>query len=166
MARRWDSYENPANFYSLQAPRINGVTSWRKRAGLFWIDAESPMAHRKAIERYAYYFKREMAFSGVQYEPSEHTDKTCKAFGIVKDDWSGKCRLIGAGCFRFRQYTNHPSEWVLQWIYFHPCARRRGHLSEVFPVFETDVGKFSIERPLSLGMSAFLEKYATKFDVV
>jgi hypothetical protein len=67
---------------------------------------------------------------------------------------------VGACCFRWREWTNAPHSWALQWAWLHPDFRRRGLLTAAWPAFRTEFGDFHVERPLSEAMQAFLRKIA------
>jgi hypothetical protein len=69
----------------------------------------------------------------------------------------GRVAIYGACCFRFRQYQK-TSSYAMQWIWIHPYARRKGHLSAAWPYFRKRFGAFIVERPYSGEMEVFLDK--------
>jgi hypothetical protein len=46
--------------------------------------------------------------------------------------------------------------WALQWIWFHPYERRKGHLRNAWPYFLDRFGTFQVEPPLSPAMDKLL----------
>lgn len=129
----------------------------------------SPVIMRKRVERFAKHFQREMHFDFPQFEAAETPDKSCFIpyeaflFHTSADDlWHGegsvKRRFFGACCFRWREWTNAPAEWSLDWVWLHPYFRSRGHLKNAWPNFEKKYGHFHLAQPLSCGMEKFLSQ--------
>jgi len=58
--------------------------------------------------------------------------------------------VFGACCFRQRGLTH-----AMQWIWLHPYARRRGHLTAAWNYFRTRFGPFLVEPPYSTAMEHF-----------
>jgi hypothetical protein len=115
-----------------------------------------------ALERIAYYFRREFHYDFVQF--SSHPGEIAEG-GYVGFLWRGnrhsrdmRSVLTGGCCFRWREYSDAPAGWALQWIWFHPYERRRGNLTQAWPYFQSRFGDFHVEGPFSPAMVAFLRK--------
>lgn len=120
--------------------------------------SKSPLPLRNAVETCAIYFRREFGYDFVQYSatPFDKDDICARAFLWVERhhfDWQP---TVGACCFRWREYTNAPHAWALQWIWMHPYARGRGLLGAAWPAFRQRFGDFIIEGPLSEAMWGFV----------
>jgi hypothetical protein len=48
--------------------------------------------------------------------------------------------------------------FTARWIWLHPYYRRKGILSESWPMFVDRFGDFQVELPLSEAMESFMEK--------
>jgi len=121
-------------------------------------------ALRRAVYQVALYFKREFRYDLVQYGVDGHeTDEQSRAFLWLDMDrpaYRGSTRVfavIGACCFRLREWTDAPPDWVLQWVWFHPYARRRGLLRKSWEHFRERFGDFFPEPPLGRAMDAFID---------
>ena len=130
----------------------------------------SPAGHRKAVEHFAYYFRREMDFSFVQYSASEPSGGRFEPYiptvaylftntGFLHYNKSGKStlRAMGACCFRKREREDGSEAWELDWVWVHPFKRRQGILSGHWDVFKRKFGEFTLCLPVSDGMKKFLE---------
>jgi hypothetical protein len=155
-----------ADYYSLSLP-VATLPELESNPTL--VLPSSPTIIRKRVELFAKYFKREMHFDFPQFEAAETPDKSwyvpyeAYLFHKSADDlWHGegpiKHRFFGACCFRWREYTNAPAEWSLDWVWFHPYFRCRGHLQSAWPRFAEKYGHFDLAQPLSCGMEKFLQK--------
>jgi hypothetical protein len=118
----------------------------------------SPRRLRTAVECLARYFKREFHYDFIQYSATD-SDPTARAF-VWTTEWDYRHDdswdvVIGACCFRWRA-EDRPAHWALQWVWFHPFARRRGNLSKAWPYFRQRFGAFDIEEPVSEAMRAFV----------
>jgi hypothetical protein len=126
-----------ADYYALSLP-VGVLPEWESSPTL--VLPTSSVVMRKRVERFAKHFQREMHFDFPQFE----TDETLCKSGFVRyeaflfhtsagDLWHGegpiKQRFFGACCFRWREWTNAPAEWSLDWIWLHPYFRskRRVH---------------------------------------
>lgn len=118
------------------------------------VTMRSPLPCRKAVETLAIYFRREFKFDFVQYQ-YRGDEKTARAYLWLLPDWDTSYNAIGACCFRQRKWRN-VKYWGLQWIWFHPYERGRGHLTKSWPYFQARFGDFYPEPPLSWGMESFL----------
>jgi hypothetical protein len=72
--------------------------------------------------------------------------------------------MVGACCFRWREWQDAPDGWALQWAWFHPWHRRRGLLSRSWPAFRQEFGAFLVEPPLSEAMAVFLAARGETWD--
>ncbi len=128
----------------------------------------SPFFIKKHVEILAYYFKREFHYDFPQFEAGEKaTDPDYTPYEVwlfhrealdeLKNPRDDPRRVIGAACFRLRPRSGE-SRWALQWVWFHPYERQRGHLSKQWPEFERRYGRFPIEEPVSYAMGQFLKK--------
>ena len=120
------------------------------------VSSRSPMAHKRAVEAFAYYFRREFQYGFVQYDASEYTSNqdTLAFLWTVEHDVHIDIS-VGACCFRWRDESN---QWALQWIWLHPYCRRQGRLSETWIAFKNWFGDFDVEPPLSEAMKRFVDK--------
>jgi hypothetical protein len=135
----------------------------------------SLLSLRKAVYACARRFQREFGYDFVQYgHEGRETDPLSRAF-VWTDGWfsSGGSAIalptkrlprlvVGAGCFRWREWKNHAPSWGLQWVWFHHLARRKGNLTSAWPYFRARFGNFAVEPPVSAAMGAFLRKQAAR----
>ncbi|WP_155741419.1 hypothetical protein [Burkholderia territorii] len=127
-----------------------------------------PHELRQHVELLARYFKREGHFDHMQFEADEAVADPdfvryeawlfhVPAWDLATEDQGTPRRMIGACCFRWREWSDLEPGWSLDWIWLHPFERDRGHLSKAWPVFEARYGaSFHVATPLSLAMQAFL----------
>lgn len=116
----------------------------------------SPRKLRVACRKIAEFFRREGGYDFVQFDENE-TDEY-HAF-LFFDPLDGGDEVIGACCFRWREWTNSDPGWGLQWIWLHPYFRGKGILKGHWPFFMEKFGNFSVEGPVSRIMFDFLKKY-------
>lgn len=124
------------------------------------ITQKTPVKYRRAVHRCAQYFQREFGYDFVQYGfEGRDPDPSHRAFL-----WTGASShpytVIGACCFRWREYRSSPHAYALQWAWLHPYERRKGVLTACWPFFVARFGEFSIEAPHSPAMQAFIRKNA------
>lgn len=154
-----------ADLYTIDLPISRRLGSISPRL----VRGRSKMTERKYVEKLAYYFKREFHFDFVQYEaneseswespsyvPSEVWLFHTAATDHVRDVGDQPRRVIGAACFRREDIPQ--ALWALDWIWFHPYERGRGHLTRCWPEWEQRYGRFQVEEPLSQAMIRFLAK--------
>jgi ribosomal protein S18 acetylase RimI-like enzyme len=106
-------------------------------------------------------FQREFCYDFVQWDGPHQIESDPRARGFLFNDDSGVFghgAIVGA-CARWREHTDHPPCWAMQWIWIAPKARRRGILSRRWDAFRARFGKFVIEPPLSEAMQAFAAKH-------
>jgi hypothetical protein len=153
-----------SDFYTIKLP----VSRKLPQTSPSPIKASSPLALRRHVETLAYYFKREFHFDFPQFEASESPSDSWyvpydawlfheEANDEVRDLEDNPRRVIGAACFRQR-IDEDAINWALQWIWFHPYERRRGHLTQSWALFRSRYGQFHVEGPVSDAMAQFLAK--------
>jgi len=91
-----------------------------------------------------------------KYEASEKADY--RAYLFANGPNESPRVLVGACCFRFRDFKDAEPRWVLQWAWLHPYSRGRGILSAAWDGFHGTFGNFLPEPPYSPAMKAFLRK--------
>lgn len=129
---------------------------------ILYVEPSSCESQKDALEIMASYFKKEFRYDRPQYCKSEHSDDCfgvlfCEpAMDLVKDIDHCPNRVIGGACFR----NKGNEEYCLDWIWFHPFARNRGKLRNIWPTLRREFGEFSLTPPLSAHMEKFVAKYA------
>lgn len=124
----------------------------------------SPKQHRNAVYKIARYFREELRYDFVQYSTGEkETESSLVAFlwlvpkaRHLSNDF--RVPAIGATCFRWREWQDHPAGWAMDWIWLHPYFRRQGLLSASWLKFKDEFGDFICEHPISESMKSFLLK--------
>jgi hypothetical protein len=132
-----------------------------------WIISTSPIAERRAVEKLATYFQRELGYDFTQYAAVEN-DKKCVVY-----TWDEQCfirgkgemgyQMFGAACFRFGKRIGPNFEgWFLQWVWLHPYFRNQGYLSRAWSGFlERFDRNFIPEWPYSAPIKSLLRKHLT-----
>jgi hypothetical protein len=134
------------------------------KCGIIEITRQSPMRHRRYVEKMARYFMRELDLDHVQfcareYEASEEDPYSAWLFVAESSNvLPPGTRIFGACCFRRRDFTDCQSPWSLEWVWLHPYFRNHGCLTQVWPIFRNRFGGFEVEGPYSKAMAAFLKK--------
>jgi hypothetical protein len=116
----------------------------------------SPKTQRRAVYRFAQYFRREFGYDFVQYGvDGDETDRSCVAYlwHLWQCAEGESLPCIGAACFRERKEGGP----ALQWVWIHPFMRRQGLLANSWEMFEALHPNFAVEFPLSDAMLKFLE---------
>ena len=148
--------ESREDYYTLSLPPCKSVAPPSPEP----VTVESPRPIREYVEQFARYFLGERGKGNLQFEAAE----TLQSLGYVKYEahlFNDGYRYIGACCFRWREWENAPASWSLDWAWFHPYFRSRGHLTRAWPSFTAGYGDFHLARPLSHAMEAFLAKVAS-----
>jgi hypothetical protein len=140
--------------------------------GLLLVTSKSPKPYKKAVEKIATFFQREMGFDFPQYQAFEYshshrfprtvmTDADLRSFLWYDTDKFNRglnqWPSIGACSFRFKRFKDCEA-WVIDWVWIHPYERRHGHLTKTWPFFKAMFGEFGITNPVSPSMRAFWEK--------
>lgn len=158
------------SYYSLEPPILR--TKYEEPSPMK-VRPESPKILRATVEEIAYHFKREMGFSFVQFETSETPGRVGfvpweaylfheRVYEKDSDINNIRVRCFGASCFRWREWTDIPAAWSLDWVWFHPYFRQKQHLTKAWSQFKQEYGEFHLEQPVSPAMKAFLSKIQPK----
>lgn len=139
--------------------RLDADHGIRRPDDLSCVTTRSPLKLRRAVWQLAHYFRREFRYDVVQYGfEGRETDTSARAYlWDLTDRGDEVHHAVGACCFRWRQYSDAPPGWALQWIWLHPFERGRGHLKRAWPYFRARFGDFDVEPPVSLAMAGFLD---------
>lgn len=153
------------NYFSIRVPCLRGKSENNPRDAeaiafdfigqqVEVVTMRSPLPYRRAVYELAVCFRREFEYDFVQYGyEGKEDDPDARAFLWIEpiDDIA-----IGGCCFRWRDWSDAPPGWALQWIWLHPYRRGHGLLTKAWPIFKKHFGEFVVERPLSYGMQSFL----------
>ena len=113
----------------------------------------SPLILRRAAEEFARYLKRQFHYDFLQYS----ANNPCGVVFLWSDGQRDSLRrAVGAAHFVSRERSSGDAVWWLSWVWFHPFARRRGYLKDIWPYFRARFGRFCVDAPLSKEMEAFL----------
>jgi hypothetical protein len=114
---------------------------------------KSPLLLRQAAEQFARYLRRQFRYDFVQYSANQ----PCGVVFLWADaERDSLRRAIGAAHFVSHETSSGNTVWYLNWVWFHPFARRKGQLKAIWPYFRERFGRFCVETPLSKEMEAFL----------
>lgn len=116
---------------------------------------ESNYLLRRAVLHCACFFRREFRYDFVQFAIKDADPY--RAFIWVDNEYD--CRVIGSCCFRWREYSDAPHGYGMQWIWFHPYFRGAGLLTKAWPYFLARFEDFHLEGPFSRAMERFLVKH-------
>ncbi len=136
------------------------------------VTSKSCRAYKRAVERMASFFQRELNYDFPQYAATEYsrsyryrkhvaTDSELRGFfwfenndgNRIENEWP----TLGGACFRLREFSDG-TRWLLDWVWIHPYARRRHLLTQAWPFFRSMFGDFDCSPPLTSAMASFLEK--------
>jgi hypothetical protein len=117
------------------------------------VTSKSRMPLREAAENCNTFLIRE---HGYKRQFDRYDDDQKYLAYVWGEPAEGRVAIYGGCCFRFREYEKE-SAYDMQWIWLHPYARRRGHLSAAWPYFRKRFGAFLVEPPYSDGMKLFLD---------
>lgn len=125
------------------------------------VTVASAADQRKAVWQCARWFAWESDFDSVMYgyEGREDDDRA-RAYLWIQRLWDKPERsvVLGACCFRWREYRDAPPAYALQWVWLHPFCRRQGYLRDAWQFFRDACGDFTVETPVSPAMKEFLER--------
>lgn len=158
-------------YHDSMSPEVNACNVAFPSSGLVMVTSKSPRSYKKAVERIACFFQREMHFDFPQYGVFEYsrnvylnnakTDSNLRAFlwhnTDVGNQEENKWPIIGAACFRFKRFKDGDI-WVFDWVWIHPYERRRGKLKMAWPFFKSMFGDFDFTPPFSPSMANFVHK--------
>ena len=159
----------PADRYTIRLPVLRTLGAESPTLVL----PSSPSSWRRGTEALAYFFKREFGYDFPQFEaadgPADPDHVPYEAWLFHETAWDhirevgeDPRRVLGAACFRRREYARAPARWTLDWAWFHAYERRRGHLSTSWVMLRERYGLFPAEPPLSDAMRAFLQKHSSE----
>lgn len=102
--------------------------NYESHSGIIIVEKSSNKDLRNKLEDFARYFKKEFKYDFIQYEADTlYDDNKYSGFLFVEiardkmvEDKPVPCRLCGGGCFRWRDWRDHESCWMLDWIWLHP----------------------------------------------
>ncbi|WP_212785644.1 hypothetical protein [Ferrigenium kumadai] len=154
-------------YYSLEPPISKMLSTYPSP---LLVQPDSPRRIREFVEVLGKHFRRELQFDSVPFEAAETPDSLGYvpfevylfhevASDLFEFDKPVKHRCIGACGFRWYEWSDAPASWSLQWVWFHPYFRGRGHLSKAWPHFIAKYGEFHVQYPVSAAMEKFLEKH-------
>jgi hypothetical protein len=130
---------------------------WAATPRLKLVEPSSLRLLRNHVERFALYFLRELHTGSIQFEAAETPDTPgyvpYEAYLFLEQD-----RYVGACCFRDRRYEQLIAAWSLDWAWIHPYFRFKHHLTNAWPRFAEEYGRFHLAKPLSRSMQAFVRK--------
>lgn len=126
------------------------------------ISEKSPIQTRRALEKIAFFFRREFEYDFPQYSATEKTNCKSKCFLFIEESWS-KYFAIGGCCLRWRNFKNDKPGWGLQWVWLHPYRRGRGIFKIYWDFFLKEYGDIYVEPPISSPMIYFLKKTNYKY---
>ncbi|MCK4120398.1 hypothetical protein ACI2UK_27030 [Ralstonia nicotianae] len=161
-----------SDFYSLTLPVIRH--NWLGGGSPLHVGPGAPIVLLRAVEKLARYFKRELGFDFVQFEAAETPGAPDfvpyeaylfheLARDKLTENQPAPQRVVGACCFRWREWEGREPGWSLDWVWMHPYFRRRGHLNGAWPSFQKRYGhEFHIAPPLSIEMQAFINAVRQK----
>jgi hypothetical protein len=148
------------NYFDLQMPEIElPLTDIEKLGDAIRIKSTHSPECRDALFKCARFFKREFQYDAIQYASpyALENDNDCHAYiwTIEKKTVQIKSIVVGAFCFRLREWGG----FGFQWIWLHPYVRNRGLLSRHWSEMENKFGKnFYCEPPYSPAMHSFIVK--------
>lgn len=121
------------------------------------VSAKSPGSHKRAVEILAHYFRREFRYDFLQYSSEEKQDDDRLLAFMWTAGSPPSVSVVGACCFRWREWEGMDSDWAMQWVWLHPYFRRQGLLTRSWPAFGRLFKSFYVEQPLSVAMVEFLK---------
>ena len=134
------------------APDPNMVVALRTEADPERVTSRSPAWKQDGLDARARLFRQETHYSFVGWGAAYEKDHNAQGILMTRPDGA----IIGAVVFRWREYSDAPAAWALQWVWVCPTARRSGVLRTRWPAFRVEFGDFVVEGPLSRDMQAFL----------
>ena len=136
------------------APDPNMVAAMTAEADPERVTSRSPAWKQDALDERALLFRQETRYSFVGWGARYEKDHTARGFLMARADGA----IVGCVVFRWRDYSNAPAAWALQWVWVCLAARRSGVLRSRWAAFRAEFGDFQVEGPVSPDMQAFLAK--------
>ena len=134
------------------APDSNMVAAMAAEADPERVTSRSPRWKQDALDERALLFRQETHYSFVGWGAQYEGDQTARGFLMTRADGT----IVGCVVFRWREYSNAPAAWALQWVWVCPTARRTAVLRSRWAAFRAEFGDFRVEGPVSADMQAFL----------
>ncbi|HTU33969.1 MAG TPA: hypothetical protein VMF66_09220 [Candidatus Acidoferrum sp.] len=107
------------------------------------------------FDRFGYYLFREQHYDfPLAWDEKDHPG--IKAY-FVLNDYLDFASVLPIGIAVFHKLPA-PLAWQLAWVWIHPFERGHGWLSRAWPAFKAEFGDFTVQRPVSAAMKAFLAK--------
>ncbi len=133
----------------------------------FGIFVHSVFSHNfcKAVEKLARYFQREFGYDFLAYTVGENIregDSRIQPYLFFSPEDHNQIVARPIGACGFMLMGGH-DQWVMNWAWMHPFARRKGHLTKAWPLFTRRYGEFKVMTPLSESMGAFLKKVQYRY---
>lgn len=138
------------------------------------IAPDAPIKYRRALEKIAYYIKRENGYDSPPYHvakpKNDKGNKDAIFFLWISKDYYAiqnkeypasdglRGRVYGACIFRPLETEDDKDYVYLDWIWIHPYARGEGITHEAWSYFEERFGNFGIAPPVTKAMAGFLTK--------
>ena len=93
-------------------------------------------------------FKRELGYDFPQWSPYGDEQPDAHGFLLCDDTGTFGHGAIAGGCvFRWREWSNRPHGWTMDWVWLAPEVRRRGLLARRWGTFEKRFGRFYLRPP-------------------
>jgi hypothetical protein len=125
-----------------------------RRLELLQVTPASAWKLRKEVERFARYFRREFDYPIQEFAANEKRSYMAYLLPHCEDEvWAGAC------CFRPESFAHPGNGITLRWIWLHPYCRRKGILSQAWPMLREKHGDFFVEPPLSPAMLDFVLRH-------
>jgi hypothetical protein len=128
---------------------------------LLYVDRNSIDAWKENLAMSARLFKKEMNFDHLQFDESMYENDNFvgvlflqRAMDLVLHEDHYPNRVVGGAVF-----VAHGASFELDWLWLHPFARNRKMLKSNWPTLTQRFGSFSVAKPISLQMSAFIQKH-------
>ncbi|WP_339930719.1 hypothetical protein [uncultured Brevundimonas sp.] len=134
------------------APDPNMVAAMAAEADPERVTSRSPRWKQDALDERALLFRLETHYSFVGWGAQYEKDHSARGFLMTRADGA----IVGCVVFRWREYSNAPAAWALQWVWVCPAGRRTGVLRSRWAAFRAEFGDFRVEGPVSPDMLAFL----------
>ena len=175
------------SYYDLQFPLLRMARNPHQReanhaqvydAPFLVIGPQSPLSWLKVVEKMAYYFKRELGYetptfvADDRFEPELRHDRILVFYKSKILDHKPSVRnpkdfinayiFFGAIGVRWQQWKDVPASWSLPWVWLHPYERRKGHLTNAWPLVLKMFPNPVVEQPISQAMTGFLNKVGYK----